>query len=102
MMTWYQSPSAKSEREIAEDIGTHLFESLESEIPLLIILLDDVENRRKEQLGVSNGNVSSSESRRTTNVFSASAELFDDLLECRTVRREIAGGSGATNISFGK
>jgi len=66
--------------------NTHLLERLKSQIPLLVIRLNDLENRRQEQFSVSDRNVSSSESSRTSNVLGACAELFDNLLEGGGVR----------------
>jgi hypothetical protein len=81
---------------------THLLERLKSEIPLLVIRLNKLENARKESSGVSDRNVSGSESRRTTNIFAVCRELLDNLGEDGLMRGEVDDATDLTESEEGE
>lgn len=76
-------------------MGAHLFQGLQRQVTLLVVRLNELQDRREESGGVPNGDVAGSEGSGAANVFRRRAEEVDRLRKGLGLRSKVAARSGA-------
>lgn len=87
-LRWRRRISYRTSR--AAKQSAHLLESLKSEVALLVVRLDELEDGREEGIRVADGDVARRECRRAPHVLGRRREVLDDLAERLLVRSEVA------------